>query len=94
MVSKGYRMKIYIVRGQTGEYSDQQEWIVCAYTDEQTAETHVVEAQAEATNIFKEGDRWNPRKNPFDPFMRVDYTGTKYWVEECELDPKDSRSVQ
>lgn len=32
--------KIYVVIGCTGEYSDQREWPVCAYTNREMADKH------------------------------------------------------
>jgi hypothetical protein len=88
-------MTIYIVQGSTGEYSDRTDWIVCAYTDKEKADEHAT--KAEAWGIGYAG-RWEVRdysakedvamendKNPFDPNFRQDYTGTSYWVKECEL---------
>lgn len=44
-------MKIYVVSGSTGEYSDHNEWMVRAYTDEATAQAIVVEYTAKAKEI-------------------------------------------
>lgn len=80
--------KIYIVEGSTGEYSDHTEWIVCAYEKENDAQTHVVDASAMARELIAEYE--TPYDipngaNPFDPKMRVDYTGVNYCVIETEL---------
>lgn len=39
---------IYVVYGQTGEYSDHTEWLVCAYEDKVKAERHADLAAARA----------------------------------------------
>jgi len=39
-------MKIYIVVGSTGEYSERREWNVCAYKDEDKAATRIEELKA------------------------------------------------
>jgi len=31
--------------------------------------------------------------NPFDPLMRVDYTGTNYKIEEVVFDPSDESNT-
>jgi hypothetical protein len=84
-------MKIYIVQGSTGEYSDHIEWIVCAYKDEKKAQEHVVKA-SEAARQYKieyHKSRITPETNPYDPQFQMDYTGTNYTVIETELkDPK------
>lgn len=35
---------IYVVMGTCGEYSDREEWPVCAYADEEQAKLHVDQA--------------------------------------------------
>jgi hypothetical protein len=42
---------VYIVSGQTGEYSDHREWLVAAYLDESKAMTHVELANARAREL-------------------------------------------
>jgi len=92
-------MKIWIVYGSTGEYSDRVEWAVMAYTDELKARVHV----ENCTAWFREYGpyanlaprepkwaayiRWNDQKlaNPYDPNMSVDYTGTRWYLDEVEL---------
>jgi hypothetical protein len=83
-------MKIYIVNGATGEYSDQDDWVVCAYRDRALADAHVHDAMIRAKEIEKSGSRYEQKKgeNEFDPNMRMDYTGTKYYVVETELKNK------
>jgi hypothetical protein len=74
---------IYVVWGATGEYSDHQEWPVIAYEDEQLAQEHVTKASeryrellAQIGNNYKIPDG----ANEWDPNMRVDYTGTRYYI--------------
>lgn len=78
-------MKIYVVFGSTGEYSDRSEWLVAAYVDEALAKCHV----AAATKWYQDNDcfskRGDPGSNPFDPGMHVDYTGTHWFVQEAPL---------
>lgn len=49
------KMKIFIVMATTGEYSDRDEWLVCAYQDKAKAEDHIVRAGKEAANIYQKG---------------------------------------
>lgn len=44
---------VYVVMGTTGEYSDRDEWAVCAYTSEDSAKTHVERATARARELFE-----------------------------------------
>lgn len=84
-------MKIYIVEGNTGEYDDYRCWPVHAYADETKAKEHADNAQNWLTDYGPERwrkERWDVApKNPYDPNMYVDYTGTKYSVYsiECTL---------
>ena len=80
-------MLIYIVEGQTGEYSDNISWPVKAFVSEEKAKEFVEQVSAEYRKIRERcGRGWNRKKysNPLDPNMEMDYTGTiynYYWVE-------------
>ena len=79
---------IYLVWGQTGEYEEAAEWIVCAYTNAAKARGHADQATAEVGVILNQYDsylRVPPGANRFDPHMQLDYTGTRYTVSEIEL---------
>lgn len=73
---------IYLVVGDTGEYSDHTQWNVCYYTNRKDAEEHARKANVRAKELRP--DRWKPGRgaNQYDPNMRLDYTGTSYGVEE------------
>ncbi|MEK9735734.1 MAG: hypothetical protein VW239_00260 [Candidatus Nanopelagicales bacterium] len=80
-------MRFYVVRGQTGEYSDHDEWTVCAYTDEAMAQHHVEQATAAAKVLMQAEDRYmysDQLATPWDPFIRLDYTGTHYTYEAVD----------
>ncbi len=62
--------KIYVVFMSVGEYSDRQESLVIAYTDEQLAKAKVLELEAI--------ERTKKRKYSSDIQC--------YYYEECELD--------
>lgn len=84
-------MKIYIVFGQTGEYSDRKEWTVRAYKDKKRAKVLIELATKEALNLHKEAEHNRLMGEPlpnnkYDPFFKTDYTGTTYFYQEVELE--------
>ena len=86
-------MKIYVITGTTGEYSDRSEWLVTAYTKEDDAKKHVEEATkyAEAWHAltWEQRDGKNEKTaNPMDPCFSHDYTGTEYYYTEVDLQKK------
>ena len=81
-------MKIYLVQGTTGEYSDRKDWTVCAYRSKEKAYDHASKAMRRAMKLHYMG--WksydnNGEVNEFDSKMQIDYTGTEYTTEEVEL---------
>jgi hypothetical protein len=81
-------MKIWIVEGTTGDYSDRSDWAVCAYSSQEKAEEHASKAMHRAMEIQKSNPRYyspKPGENEFDSNMHMDYTGTEYYTVECEL---------
>lgn len=74
---------IYVVMGQTGEYSDRSEWPVMAYTDKPSAEKHADDAMMEARRL--KADQEYGAKNKYDPNMSMDYTGTDYYVMDVPM---------
>lgn len=85
-------MTIYIVMGKTGEYSDRSEWPVVAYPSYSEAQTHVTLATEQARLIeSKRENDWEyidedqTEKNIYDPKMRMDYNGTRYYIMEVDL---------
>ncbi len=82
-------MKIYIVEGSTGEYSDRSEWVVCAFRSKEKAEELASKATLRAKEL--QGENWRYQStedrgiNEFDLEMNMDYTGTDYYVIETEL---------
>jgi len=83
---------IHVVMGSTGEYSDRSEWPVLAFSSLEVAQTRVtlatqrakeIEAQRESKySLISEDDNL---KNEYDPDMRMDYTGTIYFITTVEL---------
>jgi hypothetical protein len=94
----GNIMKIYVVEGSCGEYSDHNEWPVHAYTDESIAQTKVKELTEWANEIqLKYDESWDwyeyvsslseEEKNKLsDPDFRWDYSGFNYYYYQVELD--------
>jgi len=79
---------IYIVIGNTGEYSDRQMWIAKVFDNKKSARIY-----SEAMNeYFKDSEKldWEERYalaenvEPFDENASCDYTGTWYDIEEVE----------
>lgn len=90
--------KIWVVYGETGEYSDHSEWTVAAYTSEADAKAHADAATKwYGENGGKELRRYlgtPAQANPHDPSMQIDYTGTEWNIYPVELHenfaPKDT----
>ena len=87
--------EIYVIEGQTGEYSDSQHWLVAAYTDRSRAEAEVVRLTmlAKVAERFA-GGRWlgsgewhvaESAAKAVDPQFKCDYTGTTYSVMALDL---------
>lgn len=86
-------MKIYIVEGHTGEYSDRCDWGVKAFTLEEDAKDFVVECTKAAGEIavrcggeyygqvFDEAKKISPDQN----YQSDNYGGTHYSYYEIEL---------
>ena len=91
-------MKIYVIQGSTGEYSDHMEWPVCAFKDEQKAKDFIVQLTQEANAFMAqfsdsyewydwfyefESRRFGPPPN--DPKFRCDSSRFNYAYFETEL---------
>lgn len=86
-------MKIYVVEGHTGEYSDRNDWPVKAFVHEPAAQAFVDACTKEILpyNIKNKYDAVNwerirNAKSPLDPNLQIDYTGTHYDYYEVELE--------
>lgn len=83
-------MKVYVVIGTTGEYSDRMEWLVCGFLDEEKAKERVLLAEGFARDSFISGEfnRYDDVeiKNPYDGKFQIDYTGTDYYYAEIEVE--------
>lgn len=90
---------IYVVTGSTGEFSDYQEWSVCAFTKEILAVSFVeglttalskLGASSESGDVksnltLSDRAKIAEEMNDLDPQCRVDYTGTRYFYYPLEL---------
>lgn len=80
---------VYLVVGETGEYSDREEWPVAVFSDEDKAKlfrdlcAEVVKGSERTSH-----EKRTKLKSPYDPNLRVDYTGTSYDVVEVPFNPK------
>jgi len=82
-------LKIYVVQGSTGEYSDHREWLVCAFTREKSAQAFVEVVSARARELqMQYGKYWGipDGSNEYDPSMEIDYTGVNYHIESVILE--------
>jgi hypothetical protein len=83
-------MNIYLLVGFTGEYTDYEEWIVTSYTTMEQAKAHKFRAEQVALSVMGLGyTRWQledkARAEGWDPFMRMDFNGTYYFIKEVEV---------
>ena len=89
-------MRIYVVIGSTGEYSDRREWLVKAFPKQELAQQLVVAATREAKRLYAayassaymDYHKIPKGSNPVDPSMETDYTGVGYHYVEVELEEK------
>lgn len=89
-------MKIYIVFGATGEYSEREEWPVVAFFDEEKAKERVQQATKKANEIHfirTHSDYViNERSNEFDPKMQTDYDPARYYYVTTEIGDYDNNT--
>lgn len=80
-------MKIYVVSGDCGEYSDFTQWLVKAFVAERDARNFVEKASAISRELYMNEKtpryRW---QHPMDPGFQADYTGTNYTYTSIELE--------
>lgn len=90
--------KVWVLFGDTGEYSDYTEWVVRAYTDEEAAtkDCETLNALLRAEGVHSDDDHvsrlsWDERKaviarlRAHDTNASLNYTGTRYFVHEIPL---------
>ena len=84
-------MKVmYLLTGQSGEYSDRTEWYCGVFDDKLEAERIAAKwtAAAELLN-YSDPHRWEDdfKWDHPDPNFYIDYTGTEYYVSEVPYNP-------
>ena len=83
------KMKVvYLISGETGEYSDREEWPVAVFTKKEKAE----EWKLLCEGAVKGSEDWNYTKrneasSPYDSALQVDSTGTYYSLIEVLFNP-------
>lgn len=89
---------VYVIEGQTGEYSDRQSWSVAAFLAEEHAQEFCDKLNAwckekriaksnydyEAADELRDQKTWS-FNCPLDPGLCVYYTGTSYLVYKIPL---------
>lgn len=90
-------MKVHVVMGATGEWSDRIEWPVRAYRSEEAARAEVLRltnaameyVTARGDDIFGANDETErlteAHRAQYDPGFSCDYTGTSYFIYDVEL---------
>ncbi len=94
-------VKIYVVIGRTGEYSDRAEWPVCWRATLAEAEQVIAVCNKQAREYKRwadspEGDTYGRegelrRAAVLDPSFACDYTGTTYSVWSICEDPREDK---
>jgi len=92
-------MKVYRVIGITGEYGDFEEWSAKCFIDEDKARAYVNECKTFAEwlmqddNVNEECEIYpryysieKHRELSPDENIKVDYTGTSYYIEELKVE--------
>lgn len=77
---------VWVVVGETGQYSDYTEWNVAGFETEQLAEEFKNLCQVEADKVNGQG--WEVRdgfRHKYDTQFYCDYTGTRYLVAMVEV---------
>jgi hypothetical protein len=78
-------MKVYLVEGEWGEYSDHSEWHVATYSTKELAEKH---KELALEWIKQEGEQWGVlrKENPYDKGgWASTYKDTEYHIYEMEV---------
>ena len=83
---------IFLVKGQTGEYEDRQDWIVKAFKQYDNARMFADDMNAQAKRMgvaddkagslsYTERDAAKKTLQEWDSQVSIDYTGVEYIVE-------------
>lgn len=86
--------KVFIIEGNTGEYSDRTNWMVGAYLDQGAAESRIEFLRSEITRLglnkgfsydWEQRDKASKEMSEHDENFRCDYTGTHYYLLTVDL---------
>lgn len=87
--------QVFIIEGNTGEYSDRTNWLVKAFLDEEAAQNFARELTSKLEELGLDvgccGD-WEEREvkskemKKLDPWFQNDYTGSHYCLLNVELE--------
>jgi len=92
-------LQFYIVTGQAGEYSDSNEWLVCAFFSEKAAKAEVLRL----TNLWNQIAPTSPsfdyelmnaladQMKVHDPDFACDYAGMRYYIQRCRIHESQNR---
>lgn len=81
IITKLSNAKIYVVIGETGEYSDSLKWLVKSFVKKDDAKSFC-ETKLENDEL----EFWDLQgRNKYDPKFERSYPGTEYYYEEIEL---------
>jgi len=85
--SDGASCSVWIVVGETGQYSDYSEWNVAAFTTEELANhfRDLCQNEADKANGSKDYEIRAGFKHAYDTQFYCDYNGTKYRVAMVEV---------
>jgi hypothetical protein len=79
-------MNIFILMGETGEYSDHTTWFVAAYTTREMAELHQKQLMDIVKDVhFEDRNEIINKAKELDPICHIDYTGVSYDIYEEKL---------
>lgn len=82
-------MKIYIVEGNTGEYSDRVNWLVKAFKTTEKAEAYrdMLHSKLLELKLYERKiDRNVKIMQEYDEQFQCDYTGSEYTILTVEMD--------
>lgn len=89
VASSELKRHVWLVVGETGEYSDHRSWIVRGYRTEEEAVAHKDACQAASDYLKRKypgrSQEAEREGNPHDIQFYCDYNGTDYSVEMVEV---------
>lgn len=89
--AKAPDVRVWVVIGSTGEYSDRSEWLTRAFLTEEEAKDFVATLQKRRAQLGEPHPEWERREDiteamrEVDPGYSEDYTGTRWYVAPVGL---------